>query len=118
LIRLFSRVIKEVDCIVLCGHRDKAAQDDAYMKDQSTKIYPNSKHNKMPSMAIDVAPFPVKMVDIQGHYFFAGYVKGIAKGLDIPIRWGGDWDSDNDFNDQTFYDLWHFELNMRKEVKS
>ncbi len=29
-------------------------------------------------------------------YFFAGIVKGIAWELGIGVRWGGDWDSDND----------------------
>jgi peptidoglycan L-alanyl-D-glutamate endopeptidase CwlK len=26
------------------------------------------------------------------------------------IRWGGDWDMDNDLSDNTFNDLVHFEL--------
>ena len=41
---------------------------------------------------------------------FAGYVQGVAEQLGIKIRWGGDWDSDFDFKDQTFNDLVHFEL--------
>ena len=43
-------------------------------------------------------------------YNFAGTVQGVAKMLNIKIRWGGDWDSDNDLKDQTLYDLPHFEL--------
>ena len=33
----------------------------------------------------------------------------VAAGLDIEIRWGGDWDGDNEFTDQSFDDLVHFE---------
>jgi hypothetical protein len=30
--------------------------------------------------------------------------------MDIPLRWGGDWDSDTEVNDNGFDDLVHFEL--------
>jgi hypothetical protein len=30
--------------------------------------------------------------------------------MNIKIRWGGDWDSDNIMKDQTFNDLPHFQL--------
>lgn len=43
-------------------------------------------------------------------YIFAGIVKGVALAMGISIRWGGDWDNDNNFDDQTFNDLPHFEL--------
>lgn len=43
-------------------------------------------------------------------YYLAGLVRKHADILNIKIRWGGDWDSDQDFFDQTFYDLVHFEL--------
>ena len=39
----------------------------------------------------------------------------VAQDLDIPIRWGGDWDSDNNLNDQNFMDLVHFELKKQGE---
>ena len=40
----------------------------------------------------------------------AGYIQATADKLGIKIRWGGDWDSDGDLDDQTFMDLGHFEL--------
>ena len=43
-------------------------------------------------------------------YAFGGFVKGVASQKGIKIRWGGDWDSDNDLHDQNFIDLPHFEL--------
>ncbi len=43
--------------------------------------------------------------------YFAGLVMGIAKQMDIEIRWGGDWDRDNEpVTDQEFQDLVHFEF--------
>lgn len=43
-------------------------------------------------------------------YYMAGLAQKQADILGIKIRWGGDWDSDKDFFDQTFYDLVHIEL--------
>lgn len=67
-------------------------------------------HNKTPSLAVDVAPWPIDWNDKNRFYHFAGRVQGIAQMFNIKIRWGGDWDSDNDLKDQNFYDLPHFEL--------
>jgi peptidoglycan LD-endopeptidase CwlK len=47
---------------------------------------------------------------ISRFYFLAGLIKERADQLNIKVRWGGDWDNDNDFFDQTFYDLVHWEL--------
>ena len=73
-------------------------------------LYPNSKHNKLPSKAVDVAPYPIDWNDPDRFYHFAGYVRGIAEGMGIKIRWGGDWNGNFDLKDQNFYDLPHFEL--------
>lgn len=107
---LFDEVIKHIDCIILVGHRGMVDQNNAYHGGLSQLKYPQSKHNSVPAMAVDVAPYPLDWKDTKGFYYFAGIVKGIASQLDINIRWGGDWDSDNDLNDQTFMDLIHFEL--------
>ena len=72
--------------------------------------FPDGNHNKKPSKAIDVAPYPIDWDDRERMTYFAGYVKGIAMMLGIPIRWGGDWNSNNDLKDNNFDDLPHFEL--------
>lgn len=61
--------------------------------------------------------FPTKRQDfediihnIERWFMFGGFVKGIAQHMGIPIRWGGDWDGDNQMSDQKFDDLPHFEL--------
>jgi len=72
--------------------------------------YPEGNHNKKPSTAIDVVPYPIDWEDRERMTYFAGYVKGIAMMLGIPIRWGGDWNSNNELKDNNFDDLPHFEL--------
>lgn len=110
---LFNRVVEYYDCTVIDGTRDKKTQDYYCLIGKSKVRYPNSKHNSNPSMAVDVAPY-IKGKGIVWNkeqcYYFAGYVLGIARILDIKIRWGGDWSMDNDIHDQSFNDLVHFEL--------
>lgn len=110
--RLFLEVVKYFDCTVLEGYRNKMAQDKAVAEGRSQTPYPTSKHNRMPSMAVDVAPFPVDWADTKRFYFFAGVVKGIALQMNIPIRWGGDWDGDTETKDNSFMDLPHYELKL------
>lgn len=107
---LFNEVIKHFDCSVICGHRDEADQTLAFVTHKSKVQWPNSKHNQSPSMAADVLPYPIEWGDVDRMRYFAGVVMGIAKMMDIPIRWGGDWDSDTELKDQSFNDLPHFEL--------
>ena len=44
------------------------------------------------------------------YFMFAGIVLGLAKKRGLKIRWGGDWNGDFNFKDQSFNDLCHFEL--------
>ena len=108
--RLFSEVIKHFDCSVLCGHRGEAAQNEAFRSGTSTKRWPASKHNILPSIAVDVAPYPIRWDDIDRFRYFAGFVMGVAAQMGIKIRSGGDWDMDTDLHDQNLIDLPHFEL--------
>lgn len=114
--KLFNQVIKDYDCVVICGSRSdydqKKAFDEGKSKIDGVKIkskHQVSKQNPF-SRAIDIAPSPLDWNDKQRFYHFAGYVEGIADMLGIKIRWGGDWDSDKDFKDNKFNDLVHFEL--------
>lgn len=110
---IFNEVIKHFDCTIIEGHRGQAAQDEAFRTGKSKLQWPNGEHNKTPSSAVDVAPCLNGKIDWNdaGYFkFFAGFVKGIACQKGIKLRWGGDWDSDNDLKDQNFNDLPHFEL--------
>ena len=110
---LFFEVIKHYDCTILEGHRSEERQNELYRTGYSKTEYPGSKHNTTPSMAVDVAPYPIDWNDEKRFYHFAGFVIATAKQLNLDIRWGGDWDSDNDLDDQTFMDLVHFELRIK-----
>jgi peptidoglycan L-alanyl-D-glutamate endopeptidase CwlK len=107
---LFGEVVKKIDCTILEGHRDETLQNLAYEEGKSRLRYPESKHNELPSLAVDVSPYPIDWDDMDRWYFFAGYVQRTADEMGIDIRWGGDWDSDREFDDQTFNDLPHWEL--------
>lgn len=113
---LFYEVIRHFDCKVLEGYRGEEAQNAAYEAGNSKHKFPNGKHNRQPSMAVDVAPYPVDWKNLKRFYWFGGFVMGIAQRLKdegkmtYSVRFGGDWDSDKDINDQSFNDLVHFEL--------
>ena len=49
--------------------------------------------------------------------FDGAFVKGIAAMLDIPLRWGGDWNDNTEVKDTGFKDLPHFELKKSKSKK-
>ena len=109
---LFEEVVKHFDCTVLCGHRSKFQQDDLQgFNPPRTKVsWPNSKHNSNPSLAIDVAPYPIDWEDRERFHMFAGFVLGMATARGIDLRWGGDWDRDTETDNNEFDDLPHFEL--------
>ncbi len=88
---LFYEVIKETDCTILCGHRTEAEQEAAWKGGNSQVRWPNSKHNSNPSMAVDVAPWPIDWKDIDRFKKFAVVVQKKAKDLGIKVEWGGDW---------------------------
>lgn len=108
-----EEVIKHFDFTVVCGRRDKEDQDAAYNSGKSKLKWPESKHNRMPSLAVDIAPYRnggIAWSDTRSFYYLAGLMKGIAAQKGITLRWGGDWNSDNDFSDQSFNDFPHFEI--------
>ena len=108
--KVFNEVIKHFDCTVLCGHRNQADQDTAFASGKSQKKWPNGNHNSMPSKAVDVMPYPIDWTDRERMTLFAGFVIGIAQGMGIDIRWGGDWNENTKVKDNSFDDLPHFEV--------
>ena len=108
--KVFNKVIEYVDCSVLEGTRSEATQNKYYKEGKSKFKFPGSKHNSMPSRAADVTPYPVYWEDRERQTLFAGFVIGLAKGMGINLRWGGDWDMDFQVNDNKFDDFPHFEV--------
>ena len=107
---LFKEVVKRFDCTIIESHRGEERQNEAYRKGNSKLNYPNGKHNKLPSIAVDVAPYPIDWSDRDRFHYFGGYVIGIAQQMGLNIRWGGDWDQDTKTKDNRFDDLVHFEI--------
>jgi len=120
LLIIFTEVIKYYDCTILEGSRSRERQEDLFRKGKTKVTYPNSKHNRTPSMACDVAPYPVKWEEttknLGRYYYLGGFVEATARRLFDTgairhlVRWGGDWDRDHDHEDQSFDDLVHYEL--------
>lgn len=107
---VFNEVIKHFDCFVLVGHREKAEQDQAVAEGRSKLPWPKSKHNSLPSLAVDVAPYPLDWEDRERLCYFAGWVMAIAATKGVALRWGGDWNRDTQVRDNSFDDLVHFEI--------
>lgn len=103
------------DILVIEGARTLDRQEElmasgkSSLKDASIGKHVISKENPL-SRAIDIAPLPLDWNDTKRFYAFGELVVAKAKELNTPIRWGGDWDGDGDYTDQTFNDLVHFEL--------
>jgi len=108
--RVFHEVVRNFDCTILEGHRNKERQNRMVKEGKSQVRWPNSKHNTLPSMAVDVTPYPVVWDDRERQTLFAGFVLATAKAMGIDLRWGGDWDRDTEVRDNTFDDLVHFEI--------
>ncbi|MBM7070888.1 M15 family metallopeptidase [Shewanella sp. 202IG2-18] len=118
---IFKEVVKRYDCSIFCGHRGKAEQQEAFNSGNSQLQFPNSKHNLLPSMAVDAGPYFKELKntsweDACAFALFAGYVKRVSEELlergiiKHRLRWGGDWDSDGRTLDESFKDYPHFEL--------
>ena len=112
---IVDEAIKIFDFSIICGHRNKEDQNKAFEKKRSKLRWPKSRHNSMPSKAVDIGPYDpsVKNVDWFNHKRFiwlAGIIMAIAHTKDIKIRWGGDWNSNTFMRDENFLDMAHFEL--------
>ena len=99
---LFFAVIAKTDFTVLCGFRGQKEQQEAYLTGHSKAQWGESPHNCVPSMAVDVTPYPIDWKNITRMKEFARVVKETALELGIKITWGGDF--------KDFVDMPHFEL--------
>lgn len=105
-----AEAIKEYDFIVLCGHRNKADQDEAYQKGNSKLKWPKSKHNANPSRAMDLSPYPLDWKNLQRFKDLSKVILRIAGEKNIKIRWGGDFNMDGNQTTNDAWDLPHYEL--------
>lgn len=121
-----EEAIKYIDFSVTEGRRSDAKQFQYYQEGKSKLdgFNKKSKHQVTEedsySKAIDIAPYPIDYSDklkararfymLAGYMFMASEMLYSQGKIAHKIRWGGDWDSDKNFEDQSFDDLPHFEL--------
>ena len=99
---LFNEVIKCRDIAVICGHRGEKEQNKAYEDGFSMLKFPKSKHNKVPSLAVDVVPYPIDWNNIGRFEELGEFVVQKAKEMNINISWGGNWEK---FKDYPHYEI-------------
>ena len=109
------------DFTVVHGWRGEDIQNALQESGASTKRYPNSKHNHVDgngvplSLALDFAPWIDNDIPWSDTHIFtivAGVFLAAAAELEVPVTYGGDWDSDGSTQDQTLMDWGHLELKL------
>ena len=88
-----NEAIKITDFTVLCGHRNEIEQNKVYESGNSEVRWPRSKHNSHPSMAVDIAPYPIDWNDTERFARLAGVMDAIAFKYGVKLKWGGDFES-------------------------
>jgi len=106
LVNVLNELIKIMDVTVIEGLRSAERQKELLAKGATKVKY--SKH--MEGKAVDIAPYPIDWEDRERFHYMGGMVRGIAKALNLKVRWGGDWDSDGEIKDNSFDDLVHIEI--------
>ena len=127
--RVVHRAIlkSEVDFTVLEGVRTPERQRQLYAQGR-TRPGPkvtwtlNSRHFINPvtgyGHAVDLCPFPVDWSDTTKFDRIAEAMFSAARDLNVPIRWGADWDRDGRPRERGESDSPHFELAGSKADES
>lgn len=112
--KILDEAIEYFDFQIVEGHRGKAAQDKAFATGASKLRWPYGNHNKMPSLAADLAPWPIdwsnKATALARFAFLMGVIHKVAKDQGTKVRFGLDWNRNLDPRDESFVDWGHVEL--------
>jgi peptidoglycan L-alanyl-D-glutamate endopeptidase CwlK len=111
---VLKRAILRYDFTILCGHRGREEQEDAFERGTTQKHWPDSKHNKAPSLAADCAPYPIDWDNLDRFREMARVILDEANKAGIKLRWGGDFNM-NGKPDDKFKDYPHFEIYERSK---
>jgi len=106
LVKVLNELIKIMDVTIIEGVRSKERQEQLLAQGKTKTKY--SKH--ITGKAVDLAPYPINWEDREMFHYMGGMLRGIGQSMELKIRWGGDWDSDGDINDNKFDDLVHVEI--------
>lgn len=88
---LYAIRTSEDDITIICGFRSNEEQQEAYANGKSQLKAGESKHNRKPSKAIDIAPYPIEWDNIESFDKLGNHIKECAFALEIDIEWGADW---------------------------
>lgn len=107
--------VSKIDFGISCGYRSPEDQLKVFQagKSKIDGIKQKSKHNYSPALAVDIFGYVNGKADysVPVMSYLAGVMDAVSADLNIPFRWGGNWDGDGIIiTDQDFDDLPHFEL--------
>jgi peptidoglycan L-alanyl-D-glutamate endopeptidase CwlK len=108
-----DELLNYVDISLTSGYRDREEQNALYENRKSKVRFPDSKHNRKPSQAVDLQPhpYPSNENDLRAALgYIAGLAMLIAEKHGWQLRWGGDWNRNGSVVDNGFDDLFHLEL--------
>ena len=89
---VLHEAIKHFDFSVICGHRGRKKQTEAFNAGKSQLEFPDSNHNSNPSHAFDVVPYPEGFAAPYDRFFeMASYILAAAAKKGVKLRWGGHW---------------------------
>lgn len=96
--------ISPINFGVACGFRNREDQNKAFNENKSRVQWPNGKHNKLPSLAVDLYAYVDGMASWNEKHLsmLAGVILSIANNLVIKLKWGGHW---KDFVDMPHYEI-------------
>lgn len=80
------------DFTVICGHRNEADQNRAFDEGKSRLRWPNSAHNRTPSLAFDFVNYPVDWGKVHEFMAINSHIQQVARDLGIELRPRIDWD--------------------------
>jgi len=117
----YALSISDVDFGIAEGHRSIEKQKQYYREGKTTLdgVTNKSKHNYLPSMAVDIFPYFNNAANWDNEHmsYLAGLIHAVSeilyaqRRISYKIRWGGNWDMDGVILlDQSFDDRPHFEL--------
>ena len=114
LIGVMTKAAKYLPIMIVCGHRDQAAQDAAFESHTSKTPWPQSKHNSQPSLAVDFAPLkPDGTIDwnnTKSFVYMAGWILAFGAAVGIKLRSGADWNGNRLIEKGDDWDPGHIEV--------
>lgn len=109
--------LRQMDLTIVSGRRTIAEQQRLVSlgRSKTTHSYHVAKRLGGPAFAVDLAPWVEGGEAKERRYFYymGGVLETLAYLLGVPVIWGGDWNSNMVFSDQSFDDLYHLQIDEK-----